>query len=281
MNIRTLICLLLTSVCLSTPANAETVNCTPITSLPALIQSQGLYCLTGHLFTDMEEGNAIEIAVNSVTIDMNGYKLGGLGAGTATRANGIYAADRKNLVIRNGNVRGFYRGIFFDGNPDTGSRGHVVEDVLLDNNTFIGIQMVGRGNTIRRNQIVDTGGSTSNAFANGIYFTGPGGQIEGNRVATVISREGGGGSAAGIIVTSGSDLIIQNNSISRVSGDDAGNGTGVRIIGATAVAVRANNITSADIGVSFESASGVYKDNLTDNIAQTRYSGGTDGGGNY
>jgi hypothetical protein len=32
-------------------ARAETVNCTPITSLPAVITVQGIYCFTDHLAT--------------------------------------------------------------------------------------------------------------------------------------------------------------------------------------------------------------------------------------
>jgi hypothetical protein len=31
------------------PAQAETVNCTAITTLPYTITTQGVYCLTGHL----------------------------------------------------------------------------------------------------------------------------------------------------------------------------------------------------------------------------------------
>ena len=70
-------------------AQAETVNCTPITTLPAVITVQGIYCLTGNLSTAMTSGNAIEIQTNNVVLDLNGFKLGGLAAGSGTGAAGI------------------------------------------------------------------------------------------------------------------------------------------------------------------------------------------------
>ena len=39
------------------PAHAETTNCTAITSLPAVITSQGVYCFTGNLSTSMTTGS--------------------------------------------------------------------------------------------------------------------------------------------------------------------------------------------------------------------------------
>ena len=62
-------------------ARAETVNCTPIDYLPYTISAQGVYCFTQHLGTNMTSGNAITINTNNVVIDLNGFKLGGLGAG--------------------------------------------------------------------------------------------------------------------------------------------------------------------------------------------------------
>ena len=68
------------------PARAETVNCTPITALPAVITHPGVYCFTGDLITSMPSGSAIDIQANNVVLDLNGFKLGGLGAGTGTTA---------------------------------------------------------------------------------------------------------------------------------------------------------------------------------------------------
>src|SRR6266851_7708628 len=62
-------------------AGAETVDCTPLTTLPAVITVQGVHCLTGDLSTPAASGSAIDIQVNNVVVDLNGFTLSGLGAG--------------------------------------------------------------------------------------------------------------------------------------------------------------------------------------------------------
>src|SRR5262245_29056235 len=96
---------LLALACASVPALAETTNCTAITSVPYVITVQGVYCFTDNIATTMSSGNAIEIQANNVTIDLNGFKLGGLAAGLGTSARGIYANQRQNITVRNGIVR--------------------------------------------------------------------------------------------------------------------------------------------------------------------------------
>src|SRR5262245_65449080 len=168
----------------ATRADAETVNCTAITSVPYTISAQGVYCFTGNLATAMTSGNAITIATSNVTLDMNGFKLGGLAAGLETSAVGIFANQQQNATIRNGLVRGLSWGIFLDDAlPFTTSQGHVVEDVLADQNTFIGIQVAGRGCALRRNQVVATGGATLTGDAVGILIIGPDNDVLDNRVA--------------------------------------------------------------------------------------------------
>ena len=121
--------LTLTMLLLTTSsAWAETIDCTAITTLPTTITVQGIYCLTGDLATSMTSGLAIDIQTNNVTIDLNGWKLGGLAAGAGTGTVGIFAWARKNITIRNGTIRGFYRGILLnDGSPYTASQGHLIE----------------------------------------------------------------------------------------------------------------------------------------------------------
>ena len=79
---------LLTLVVTVATARAETVNCTAITSLPAVITVQGIYCFTGNLSTAITTGNAIEIQTNNVVLDLNGFKLGGLAAGAIIESCG-------------------------------------------------------------------------------------------------------------------------------------------------------------------------------------------------
>ena len=98
------------------PTQAETVNCIAITSLPAVITVQGIHCFTGDLSTAQTSGNAIDIQTNNVVLDLNGFKLGGLAAGTGTHATGIHALNRQNITIKNGTIRGFSTGITLSNN---------------------------------------------------------------------------------------------------------------------------------------------------------------------
>ncbi len=168
---------------------AETTNCTEITALPAIITVQGVYCFKADLVTSMTSGNAIDIQTNNVTIDMNGFKLGGLGAGAATLANGVYALNRKNIILRNANIRGFLRGVLLEdtsaGKKDSG--GHIIEDSRIEGNRKTGIEIFGSGNSVRRNQILSTGGSTVGPGATGISGSGPGFEVIDNHVHNTFS----------------------------------------------------------------------------------------------
>src|SRR4249919_995356 len=81
---------------LSLPAHAETFHTcgTTIASLPTVISAQGVYCLTHDLATAITSGDAIDVQTNNVTIDCNGYKIGGLAAGAASLTFGIHAFGR-------------------------------------------------------------------------------------------------------------------------------------------------------------------------------------------
>src|SRR5262245_38193952 len=141
------------------PVFAETVNCTPITSLPAVITVQGVYCFTGDLSTAITTGAAIDIQTNNVVLDLNAFKLGGFAGGFATQAAGIRALNRQNITVKNGTIRGFVQGIWLDDNTGGGaSRGHVVEDIRADGNTFRGIDVRGSRTIVRNNLVVGTGG---------------------------------------------------------------------------------------------------------------------------
>ena len=265
-----LLCVLLAT----SPAQAETTNCTAITTLPFIINAQGVYCFTSKLSTNITSGSAIIINTNNVTIDLNGFKLGGLAAGDGTEATGIYAFQRKNITIRNGIVRGFDSGIWLgDASPYTTSQGHLIEDILADQNTLTGITVRGRGNTIRRNQVVDTGGSTIFNFINGIEIFGPGNDVLNNRIATTTASSTG--EASGIFLADADGSVVQDNRVGETM--DAGEGSyGILIRSSDFVTARNNTITTADFGLFYDGDStGKYMGNLTDDIATTAFTGGT------
>src|SRR5215831_17563220 len=141
---------------------AETTDCTAITTVPFTITTQGIYCVTQDIETNLAGGNAIEIDASNVVLDLNGHKLGNLTAGPGTQATGIFVDDRKNVTIKNGMVRGFLTGIFLSNAGH--SSGNIIESIRADLNTFLGMEVDGTGNTIRHNLVVATGGTTVPAF---------------------------------------------------------------------------------------------------------------------
>jgi hypothetical protein len=59
-------------------ARAETINCTAITAVPTTISSPGVYCLIADLDgTGIENGQAIIIDADNVTLDLKGHVLKG------------------------------------------------------------------------------------------------------------------------------------------------------------------------------------------------------------
>jgi hypothetical protein len=233
-------------------ARAETVNCTAINSLPVTISSQGVFCLTGNLATNISSGSAITITANNVTLDLNGWKVGGQAAGMSTGANGIIStAD--NVTIKNGIVRGFNIGINLVG------RGGVVEDMLIDQNTSTGIYVAGQGALVRRTQVVDTGGSTKSSKVTifSILVSGSGSSVEDNVVSGLSAT--GAGDEYGIYV-SGQYSMIKNNIVT----DDAkptGGGISYGIIAiASQISAVENAVTDFNYGYYYNSI-GLYSQN--------------------
>jgi hypothetical protein len=190
--------------------------------LPATIASAGTWCFSEHLTTSAVSGNAIKINADNVTIDCNGWRLDGVGGGAGTQTTGIGATARLNITVRNCHVRGFFYGAYLTGG------GHLVEDNLFEGNTYQGLQVRGDGSMVRRNRVLDTGGSSAIATAYGVVTYNSVDVID-NTVAGVMASTG---SAVGIQTNSNLDASITGN---RVRGVVAG-------VGMTSYAV--NNNTS-------------------------------------
>ena len=219
----------------------------------------------------MPIGNAIDIQTNNVTIDLNGWKLGGLAAGPNAWAHGIYAYQRKNITIRNGTVRGFHRGIFLrDSFPYTISQGHLIEDIRADKNTYIGIEVQGRGSIVRRNQVVDTGGSTRNNDALSILLYGPGVRALNNDISGTAATASG--AAYGLYIRNADGAVAEGNRI-----DDVSSGTGATygayIFSSNDLLAVGNRITGAYYGIYYAGSTGKYMDNLTSSVTTPFVSG--------
>jgi nitrous oxidase accessory protein NosD len=253
---------------LSAPTQAETINCTAITSLPYTISTQGVYCLTGNLATAQTTGSAITISANNGTLDLNGWKLGGQAAGVETQSNGIHSFA-VNVTVKNGIVRGFYNGIYLFG------RGAVVEELRVDQSTRTGIYVAGAGSLVRRNQVVDTGGSTVMSSAFGIANMADGARIEQN---TVSGLAPGTGTAYGIFTNPSVNSLICGNFLANTAASPSG--VGISLNSTSRVTVVDNVVRNFSTCVYYApTATGLYARNVADGC-RTKYSGGTAGTGN-
>ena len=232
--------------CIAGTAGAETTLCTEVTVLPYTITASGNYCLRMNWTYGL--GTAITINANNVTLDLNGFKLDGGTGGLGTTASGIYALDRKGIVVKNGVIRGFYGGINIARTAPGLSEGHLVEDLHLVENRRRGVFVDGRGSVVRRCRVTSTGGSTANPNPFGIFMIGEGAQTLDNSVINTYA--GSGGIATGLHHNSASHQIAIGN----------------RIVG-------------ANVGLEMASVDGKYRDNVVSD-AGTPYLGGTDLGNN-
>jgi hypothetical protein len=108
---------------------------TPISSLPFTISAAGGYYLTGGLVYSASTGNAITVNANNVTIDLNGHYL--ICSASANTATGIFASNKLNCRVRNGEILNFNHGIGFDFPGGTNNNiGHVIDSIGFWNNTF-------------------------------------------------------------------------------------------------------------------------------------------------
>src|SRR5206468_3055870 len=114
---------------------------TPISSLPFVITSSGSYYLVGSL-TGTQGTNGITVAVDSVSIDLNGFAL----IGKPGSSNGVFATPAiRNLSIRNGTIKGWGRA----GIAAANANNSLFEELRADSNSGIGIE-TGNGSVISK-----------------------------------------------------------------------------------------------------------------------------------
>ncbi len=140
---------LLTRVLISGLCLAPTISLlaqdprTPISALPYTISAQGSYYLTASL-TAIGSSGGITISASNVTLDLNGFALVGGGSGNVTGIN--VPAAQKNILIRNGTVRGWTNG----GINASNATNSVIQGIRLSNNTssitFSNVAAVSVGN---------------------------------------------------------------------------------------------------------------------------------------
>jgi hypothetical protein len=228
----------------SLPAAAETFyTCdTVITSLPATLTTQGVYCLTGDLATSQTSGAAITIATNNVVLDCNGYRIGGLGGGAATDAHGVRAVDRSNVTVRECSIRGFRHGVSLEG----ASAGGVVERNRFDQNRVNSVFVSGSGHTVRGNVVNDTGGRPG-SLATGIRLAGQLHDVSDNTVSGVFpaGTDPDAGRAIGIGFNNADASVVRGNRISRLFRGGTGSAVGIDAFGSQ-ISVEGNTLSQVN-----------------------------------
>ena len=250
-----------TSALAGGPTSWGEPSCRGVTAFPANLNSPGVYCLSyKYIDFGMTTGTLITISADNVVFDLNGATLDGTTTQRPTSTNpsyGIRAYNHSNITIRNGTVKGFGYGISLTAplgyvGPTRKSHNFVIENMQVVNSNTIGIEVLGNDSTIRSNFVAHTGGSqVSGGDVMGIRAGGNSVRIIDNDVSYTVPHIKQPGATHGISLAGGRDFIIVNNRISEAP-----------------FGIYGGNINW-----------GIYRDNITVNVA-TPYTGGTDIGNN-
>jgi hypothetical protein len=221
---------------------------------PYTISGRGTFRLTGNL-TVPASTNAINITAPDVTIDLNGFTIGGPGSTTATPI-GINASGRKDVTVENGTVDGFGTGV------EVGIFG-IVRNVHADGN---GSGINGLNNTVvegcTANNSTDPLGFGLFCF-DGCVISGnsangnPNGGIKCNSNGCVISGNTANANGGNGIVCGGAGCLISGNVAYNNSGDGilasqattgyGGNvlsANGTNVLGGTSLGAKNTNLCS-------------------------------------
>jgi hypothetical protein len=262
------------------PARAETVNCTPVTSVPFSIVSSGVYCLTGNL-DHAASGPAITVLTGNVVLDLNGFRLRSTSA--TSLAAGVLVR-RGRVTVRNGIIQEFTPAVSVAPLADEVVTVILIEHIVADRSRGAGIVVDGRHGTVQHNRVVLTGrritSQEDDPTFRGIRVVGRGHRVLDNDVLDM--RIAPSDSLA--IQVNAADTVVEGN---RIAFEDqrstnSGEAIGIQVDGvdATDVLVVGNRITTASRGVLYAAgATGKLRDNLTSNVAAP-YTGGTDAGNN-
>lgn len=220
-------------------------------------------------------GTALVVGADDVTIDLNGFHLGGAGAGS-----GVTDFGHGRLTVRNGTIGGFDAGVTLVRHRDG-----VLADVRLSGNRIGVFAAQGSRNTVRRAVIT---GSRSLAIAGldsetrmvvadshvadnagGVAFASnsSGARIVGNRISNsghgVEATESGGlvvehnaivGNRAGVSFWLSGGNVVSGNRIA----DNDGRGVGIFLPFSNRNRVEGNLIEGNDVGVQVGDSTGAF-----------------------
>jgi hypothetical protein len=249
-----------------------------ISKVPYTITVPGSYVLGRNL--DYAGGPyAITIASDDVTLDLRGFRLRSTGdISKNTQTAGIYATTRRNVVIKNGIVQGFFRGIYLESN-DLTVGGQLVENVRAMQSTFLGIQVKGRGAIVRNCEVNTVEGSVVyDLIRYGIDVQGALVVIMNNEVHDVSPGTGLNGlTAYGIRAQTVDGAVISGNRVANAV-NFAVSGAAIGVIDGAGVVIERNVVSRYGIGITFTNlTNSIYRDN-TAAFCLVKYGVGVDDG---
>lgn len=281
-----MILVLLISV--STVCHAQT----SISKLPYTITKPGSYALRKSLVYAYKSGQplaAITVNCDDVKIDLLGNTISvDREISKLTETAGIFANQRNNVSIRNGAMKGFFRGVYLEG---INGSNHLVESIEATDSTFLGIQVKGRGCIIRNNFVNGVGraqgASNYTALRYGMDITGAACVVKNNRVLDVTpNTTNSNNSSYGIYIHDTEAAVIQGNDVMNTNQSFLNfNSRGIRLHNCISSVAEDNRVATYPAGFDFSSCDfTIYRDNTVTRSIQKYYnSTGTnaeDGGGN-
>ena len=248
-----------------------------IRKLPFTISKPGQYTLLKNL-TYSGSGTAITVASDDVTIDLKGFTIEGDPNQKVTSETAAIAAfGRKDITIRNGTIRHFFRGIYLEGNNASG--GHLVENVRVDQSALLGIQVKGRFSVIRSNRITTVESPTTiSGIRYGIFMEGSNTRVVQNDVQGVVPISSTGVAYSILMLNSTRGCVADNRVQAILDASEAA--YGIYLNSSPGSIVERNQVSSFFGGITFvNSLYCKYRGNICTDCNGS-YSGGVDVGDN-
>ena len=238
--------LLLVALLVLGRAGPAAAACLGITSLPATISAPGHYCLNKDFAQSFTSAQALAITVDDVVLDCQRHVIEASNATNTAAA--IYAqGGRRNVVIRNCVVDGFYVGIFLSGSSAPGATANRIEDNEVRRARQTGIYVIGSHNRIERNRIVGNTGNY-NGVVYGVFMYSAGGLGVGNAIRDNVLADwkpappDTTNEVIGIYAVQLQDTEITGNVISGIYSNQPWGDYGIRVNESTGTVVARNTI---------------------------------------
>jgi len=236
-----------------------TSDCTPIDSVPIVINSPGSYCLSKDFNLSIPAGKAIFIKSDDVNLDFRHYSLNNALGRLGNTASGVYYNNRDHVKITGGTITGFGTGIHID---DVRSMGNRISSMKFYNIRGTGIDAEGTDLQVSRNSFNMIGGSTFYRDAIAIGFKGMSPRITGNAIRNLTADDD---NAVGIQLNDSTNPYVADNILDTFSSPKLSYGMRYNFT-KNAIILR-NTFYGSDVGIGFENgSSGLTNDTFMQDV---------------